>query len=165
MINLHPDGLAIGSLLGAHCACIGIVLIKRISISELDEANSFPLKEKYDCKQISDISYFAFLKWTICGVILEPHYYHDFCQTQNRFMATTHDRVPYDVPKSLDENENGTSLTMLGCLFQIFFHSCLMPQIDEVSVWRYLCVSWHASSISCGLQLWPCGGLSGHLWR
>ena len=115
MINLNPDGLAIGSLLAPHAACIGIVLIKRISISELDEANFFSLKEKYDCKQIPDISYFVFLRWTICGVILEPHYCHDFCQTQNRFMATTHDRVLFDVPKAL--HVNGTTMIILDLLF------------------------------------------------
>ena len=56
MINLRTDGLAIGRLLAARGACIGIVIIKRISISELDEANSIPFEEKYDCKQIPDIS-------------------------------------------------------------------------------------------------------------
>ena len=69
MINLHPDGLAIGSLLVAHAACIGIALIKRNNISELDEASSMALKEKYDCKQIPDI----YRPQRSCGKVMFLH--------------------------------------------------------------------------------------------
>ena len=88
---------------GSYAACIGIALIKRISISELDEANSFSLKEKYDCKQIPDISFSAFqykLLYTISNNI--EVYEEPVSRTKKiphravEFMAGEENRTVYD---------------------------------------------------------------------